>query len=156
MLVNKQSKRQCTLTKKLSAVEKGYVGELFTVFFLNLHGYSAHQVPNRRPYDVALEHDGKLIKLQVKSSTYKNHQKKNYNSGYTFSISRRSRITKNNKVFHYYEDYNDFDCDIFVFVQPRIYKIAFFHTKQLKVKFRKILHPHQFEEYPIEKALGYM
>jgi hypothetical protein len=113
-------------------------------------------VPNRRPYDVAMEHEGKLIKLQVKSSTYKNHQKKNYNSGYAFSINRRSRITKNNKVFHYYEDYNDFDCDIFAFVQPRLYKIAFFHTKQIDVKYRKILHPHQFEEYPIEKALGYM
>jgi len=81
-----------------------------------------------------MEHDGRLIKLQVKSSTYKNHKKKNYNSGYTFSINRRSRITKNNKV----------------------YKIAFFHTKQIDVKYRKVIHPHQFEEYPIEKALEYM
>lgn len=141
---------------KLSATEKGYVGELFTVFFLNLHGYSAMIVPNRRPYDVAMEHADRLIKIQVKTSTYKNHQKKGYNSGYTYSINRRSRITKNNKVFHYYENYNDYDCDIFAFVQPRLYKIAFFHTEQLDIKFRKILHPHQFEEYPIEKALEYM
>ena len=113
-------------------------------------------VPNRRPYDVAMEHDGRLIKIQVKSSTYKNHNKKNYNSGYTFSINRRSRITKNNKVFHYYEHYNDFDCDIFAFVQHRLYKIAFFHTNQIVVKYRKILHPHQFEEYSIQKALEHM
>ena len=141
---------------KLSATEKGYVGELFTVFYLNLHGYSAMIVPNRRPYDVAMEHHDRLIKIQVKTSTYRNHQKKGYNSGYTYSINRRSRITKNNKVFHYYENYNEYDCDIFAFVQPRLYKIAFFHTQQLDIKFRKILHPHQFEEYPIEKALEYM
>ena len=141
---------------KLSATEKGYVGELFTVFYLNLHGYSAMIVPNRRPYDVAMEHADRLIKIQVKTSTYRNHQKKGYNSGYTYSINRRSRITKNNKVFHYYENYNEYDCDIFAFVQPRLYKIAFFHTEQLDIKFRKILHPHQFEEYPIEKALEYM
>ena len=141
---------------KLSATEKGYVGELFTVFYLNLHGYSAMIVPNRRPYDVAMEHHDRLIKIQVKTSTYRNHQKKGYNSGYTYSINRRSRITKNNKVFHYYENYNEYDCDIFAFVQPRLYKIAFFHTEQLDIKFRKILHPHQFEEYPIEKALEYM
>ena len=141
---------------KLSATEKGYVGELFTVFYLNLHGYSAMIVPNRRPYDVAMEHHDRLIKIQVKTSTYRNHQKKGYNSGYTYSINRRSRITKNNKVFHYYENYNEYDCDIFSFVQPRLYKIAFFHTQQLDIKFRKILHPHQFEEYPIEKALEYM
>ena len=96
-------------------------------------------VPNRRPYDVAMEHNGKLIKVQVKSS-----------------INRRSRITKNNKVFHYYEHYNDFDCDIFAFVQPRLYKIAFFHVNQIDVKYRKILKPEQFDEYSIEKALGYM
>ena len=113
-------------------------------------------VPNRRPYDVAMEYNGRLIKIQVKSSTYRNHEKKGYNSGYTFSINRRSRVTKNNKVFHYYEDYQDFDCDIFSFVQPRLYKIAFFHTKQIDVKYRKILHPHQFEDYPLEKALEYM
>lgn len=141
---------------KLSASDKGYVGELFTVFYLNLHNYSAMIVPNRRPYDVAMEHDGKLIKVQVKSSTYKNHQKKGYDAGYCFSINRRSRITKNNKVFHYYEHYNDFDCDIFAFVQPRLYKIAFFHTEQLDVKYRKILKPEQFDEYSIEKALTYM
>ena len=33
-------------------------------------------VPNRRPYDVAMEHDGKLIKLQVKSSTYRTTKRK--------------------------------------------------------------------------------
>ena len=113
-------------------------------------------VPNRRPYDVAMEHDGRLIKIQVKSSTYKNHNKKNYNSGYTFSINRRSRITKNNKVFHYYEHYNDFDCDIFAFVQPRLYKIAFFHVNQIDVTTRKILKEEQFDDYPIEKALTYV
>ena len=141
---------------KLSASDKGYVGELFCVFYLNLHNYSAMIVPNRRPYDVAMEHDGKLIKVQVKSSTHKNHEKKNYNSGYCFSINRRSRITKNNKVFHYYENYNDFDCDIFAFVQPRLYKVAFFHVDQIDVKYRKILRPEHFEDYPIEKALEYM
>ena len=113
-------------------------------------------VPNRRPYDVAMEHNGKLIKVQVKSSTYKNHQKKGYDAGYCFSINRRSRITKNNKVFHYYEHYNDFDCDIFAFVQPRLYKIAFFHVDQIDVKYRKILKPDQFDEYSIEKALTYI
>jgi hypothetical protein len=113
-------------------------------------------VPNRRPYDVALEHDGKLIKVQVKTSTFKNHQKMNYNSGYTYSIKRRSRITKNNKVFHYYEDYNEFDCDIYAFVQPRLYKIAFFHVNQIDVTTRKILKEEQFDDYPIEKALTYV
>ena len=141
---------------KLSATEKGYVGELFTIFYLNLHGYSAMIVPNRRPYDVAMEHNGKLLKIQVKSSTHKNHEKKGYDSGYCFSINRRSRITKNNKVFHYYEKYNDFDCDIFAFVQPRLYKIAFFHVDQIDIKYRKVLKPEQFDEYSIEKALGYM
>ena len=113
-------------------------------------------VPNRRPYDVAMEHDGKLIKIQVKTSTYKNNKSRNQNSGYAFNIHRRSRITKNNKVFHYNESYSVEDCDIFAFVQPRIYKIAFFHTNQIDVDYRKVLHPHQFEDYPIEKALGYM
>ena len=113
-------------------------------------------VPNRRPYDVALEHKGKLIKVQVKTSTFKNHKKMNYNSGYTFSIKRRSRITKNNKVFHYYEDYNEFDCDVFAFVQPRLYKIAFFHVDQIDVTTRKILKEEQFADYPLEKALTYI
>lgn len=103
-----------------------------------------------------MEHNNKLIKLQVKTSTYKNHTKQNYNSGYVYSINRRSRVTKNNKVFHYYEDYNDYDCDIFVFVQPRLYKIAFFHTDQIEVKYRKILHENQFKDYPLEKALEYI
>ena len=103
-----------------------------------------------------MEYNNKLIKIQVKTSTYKNNYKKNYNAGYRFCINRRSRITKNNKVFHYYEDYNDYDCDIFSFVQPRLYKIAFFHTDQIKVKCKKVLHPHQFEEYSIEKALTYI
>ena len=103
-----------------------------------------------------MEHEGKLIKIQVKTSTHKNHGKKNYNSGYCYSIHRRSRVTKNNKVFHYYEDYGNEDCDIFAFVQPRLYKIAFFHIDQIKVKHRKILRPHQFEEYDIKTALGYM
>jgi len=129
---------------------------LFTTFYLNLHGYSAHQVPNRRPYDVAMEHNGRLIKIQVKTSTHKNHKSKNYNSGYVYSIHRRSRITKNNKVFHYYEKYHEFDCDIFAFVQPRLYKIAFFHVDQIDVKYRKILKPDQFKEYSIEKALTYI
>ena len=132
------------------------MGELFTIFYLNLHGYPAMIVPNRRPYDVALEHNGKLIKVQVKTSTFKNHQKMNYNSGYTYSIKRRSRITKNNKVFHYYEDYNEFDCDIYAFVQPRLYKIAFFHVNQIDVTTRKILKEEQFDDYPIEKALTYV
>ena len=132
------------------------MGELFTIFYLNLHGYPAMIVPNRRPYDVALEHNGKLIKVQVKTSTFKNHQKMNYNSGYTYSIKRRSRITKNNKVFHYYEDYNEFDCDIYAFVQPRLYKIAFFHVNQIDVTTRKILKEEQFDQYSIEKALGYV
>ena len=96
------------------------------------------------------------LKFKSNQAHIRTIKKKNYNSGYTFSINRRSRITKNNKVFHYYEDYNDFDCDIFAFVQPRLYKIAFFHTNQIDVKYRKILHPHQFEEYSIQKALEHM
>ena len=103
-----------------------------------------------------MEHNNKLIKLQVKSSTYQNNAKENHNSGYVYSIHRRSRITKNNKVFHYYEDYNDYDCDMFVFVQPRLYKIAFFHVKQIDVTTRKILKEEQFKDYPLKKALTYI
>ena len=113
-------------------------------------------VPNRRPYDVAMEHNGKLIKVQVKTSTYKRGKEKNYNSGYVYSIKRRSRITKNNKVFHYSEDYNEFDCDLFAFVQPRLYKIAFFHVNQIEITTRKTLQPKEFDEYDIKKALTYV
>ena len=103
-----------------------------------------------------MEHDNRLVKVQVKTSTHKNHEKKNYDSGYCFNINRRSRIVKNNKVFHYYEHYGEFDCDIFAFVQPRLYKIAFFHVNQIDVTTRKILKEEQFDEYSIEKALGYV
>ena len=103
-----------------------------------------------------MEYNNKLIKIQVKTSTYKNNYKKNYNAGYRFCINRRSRITKNNKVFHYYEDYNEFDCDMYAFVQPRLYKIAFFHVDQIDVTTRKILKEEQFADYPLEKALTYI
>ena len=113
-------------------------------------------VPNRRPYDVAMEHNGKLIKVQVKTSTYKRNKEESNNSGYVYSIKRRSRIVKNNKIFHYAEDYNESDCDLFAFVQPRLYKIAFFHVNQIEITTRKTLQPEEFKEYNIEKALGYM
>ena len=96
------------------------------------------------------------LKFKLKPAPIRTTKKKNYNSGYVYSINRRSRITKNNKVFHYYENYHEFDCDIFAFVQPRLYKIAFFHVDQIDVKYRKVLKPDQFEEYSIDEALTYI
>ncbi len=134
-----------------SASDIGHAGELFALFTIYMQGYHAQRSPNKRPYDLLLEVDSKIIKIQVKTSTHKDKNKKN--GGYIYQLRRRTRTFVNQKAIHVDFKYKPEDFDIYAFVQPELLKVAFIHRSQITTKYKKILQPADYCLYPLKEAL---
>mgnify|MGYP003108749730 FL=1 len=109
-----------------------------------MKGYSSHLVPGQNKYDMVIEEDNQLIKVQIKTSTY---SPKIISTQYQL----QRRIPKLGKYI--VKPYEDTDFDIFCFVQPNLKLCAWFYKPDITNKCKLSIQHQEYEIYTLEKAL---
>lgn len=109
-----------------------------------MKGYSAHLVPGQNKYDMVIEADGKLVKVQVKTSTY---TPKIVSTQYQL----QRRIPKTGRYI--VTPYKDTDFDLFCFVQPNLKLCAWIYKPDLTNGCKLSIKHQEYELYTLEEAL---
>ena len=128
--------------KNISSINKGKAGEHLVCADTHLSGY-ASVIIDAQVYDIVMDVNGKMFKIQVKTSTFKPSRAGGEGNSTYFSITRGSKIKK---------QYNKHDdIDIFAFVNPNegIWYIA---SIELKPKYKVILN--EKDIYPLNQAIS--
>ena len=104
----------------------GKAGEYLVCADLIARGYIAYLSEQGLPYDVVLDADGKLLKVQVKTTrTHKQTPQRVSNiNTYAFNVKRRG---KNNKSEH-----TECSCDLFALVALDEKQIGYMKNKDVK------------------------
>jgi hypothetical protein len=111
---------------ELDALEIGKAGEHLVCADLIMKGYKAFLSDQGLTYDVIVDLDGKLIRIQVKSTIYQRKvpQRKNIIAGYLFHVDRRGRRQNKN--------YSTIDADMFAFVALDIKVVGYLAIKDIR------------------------
>lgn len=110
----------------------------------NKKGYSAHIVPGQEKFDMIIQENGILIKVQVKTSTY---TPKLVSTQYQL----QRRVPKKGK--HLVIPYDDIDFDLFCFVQPDLQLCAWIYKADLTNNFKLSIQHQDYELYTLETAM---
>lgn len=107
------------VAKSLPDLELGKAAEYLVVADLILQGYRAYLTDQGLPYDVVIDLDGRLIRMQVKATREQRPvpQRVSFTPGYLFHVRRTGK--GNRRVY----DQNAFD--LLAFVALDIRKIAY-------------------------------
>jgi len=136
--------------KKINDLQIGKAGEYLVCADLILSGYVAFPSEQGLPFDVVLDLDGKLLKVQVKTTRESKHipQRKTDVPAYVFHIG----VNGGSKGSSRRIKYNKSDVDIFALValdSKRIAYLPYFNT-QTTMNFRV---PEQRGNYYDEKGI---
>jgi len=127
-----------SLSKELQI---GKAGEHLVCFDLILQGHSAFLADQGLPYDVLVEHNGKLQKIQVRSTSKKNNYGKAKNV-YRFGTRRgKGTISRVRKA----------EVDFYAFVALDIMKIAYVPIKNMIAKSGTVKQTIDLREVHFEK-----
>lgn len=136
--------------KNINDLQIGKAGEYLVCADLILKGYIAFPSEQGLPFDVVLDLDGKLLKVQVKTTRQAKHilQRQSDIPAYIFHIGVNGKSKGNSRRLKY----NKSDVDIFALVAldtKRISYIPYFNT-QTTMNFRV---PEQRGNYYDEKGV---
>ena len=111
---------------KIDDLQCGKAGEYLVCADLIIKGFIAYPSEQGLPYDVVMDYQGTLLKVQVKTTrTHKQTpQRKGNMNTYAFNIKRRG---KNNQSIHTKES-----CDIFALVALDEKQIAYMKNEDIK------------------------
>lgn len=132
-----------------NSLKIGHAGEHFTCFVCLMQGFDAYKIGGQRKFDVLIEYNNKLYKIQVKTSMYKDKSKKN--PSLTFQLRRRSMNYKSKKSIDH--RYKDTEIDMYAFVSPEYLKVAFVPVVDIVNSYKINLSKEHFKEYTLIKAL---
>jgi hypothetical protein len=112
--------------EKISDLQIGKAGEYLVCSELIMKGFIAYPSEQGLPYDVVMDYNGKLLKLQVKTTRGLRNvlQRKNPIKAYQFNIKR---CGKKNKQLHTPES-----VDLFALVAIDTKQIGFMLNKNVK------------------------
>ena len=132
-----------------NSLKIGHAGEHFTCFVSLMQGYDAYKVSGQKKFDVLIEYNNILYKVQVKTSQYRDRSKKN--PSLTFQLRRRAMdYTTKKSVDH---KYRKRDIDLYAFVSPEYLKIAFIPVKDIVNTYKLNLREEDFKKHTLDKAL---
>lgn len=121
-------------------LQLGKAGEHLVCFNLILQGYNAFLADQGLPFDVLIEKDGELKKIQVKTTTKLvtyGKAKNIYRFGLRNGKGGRSRI-------------REVDCDYYAFVALDIKEIAYIPMKEMYARSGKLKQTMDFKSRKIE------
>lgn len=113
--------------KNISDLQIGKAGEYLVCADLILNGFIAFPSEQGLPFDVVMDYNGKLIKIQVKTTRDKKFtpQRKSDIPVYIFNVGKNGKYCRNKK-------YKDFDVDIFALVSLDSKRIAYIDSFSCK------------------------
>lgn len=129
----------------------GIAAEHLVCAELLLAGYTAFLSGQHCPYDIAVEHQGRLIRLQVKATRKQRAipQRKNHIPAYMWHVRRAGKGNKRN--------YNENDFDLLALVALDIRSVAYLpqqqHLKTIHIRPPGSRGGKQFSDFPFNKAL---
>lgn len=134
-------------------LEIGMIGEHLVCADLLSQGYKAFLTEQNCPYDIIVDHEGKLFRIQVKTTAYQRRtpQRKGYYPSYMWHVRRTGKRGK--RVY----GHGEFDALALVALDTQ--KIAYLkpeHVKQtisIKSPTSKGFARKRFEHYPFSKIL---
>ena len=143
----------------LSDLEVGKAAEHLVVADLILSGYRAYLTEQGLPYDVVLDHESKLYRIQVKASRCAKRmpQRAKYTPGYLYNVRRAGKGGK-----RLYGD-DEFEILALVGIDIRIVAYLPFHGRVLQsiylrppghVGSARTERTHTIDQMPIESALA--
>lgn len=111
---------------ELTDMQAGKAGEYLVCADLILKGFIAYPSEQGLPYDVVLDCDGRLLKIQVKSTRglRKLCQRANAIDAYQFNIKRRGKYNSKRT--------SDKSCDIFALVALDSREIGYVANRDMK------------------------
>ena len=110
---------------EINDLQIGKAGEYLVCADLILNGHVAFPSEQGLPYDVVFDHDGIMLKVQVKTTrSPRNLQRKNPVQGYVFNIKRRGKGNKSRT--------SDKTCDIFALVALDSKVIGYLPNKDVR------------------------
>lgn len=119
---------------EINDLQAGKAGEYLVCADLIIKGYVSFPSEQGLPFDVVMEHKGKLIKIQVKTTRGLRAltQRKTATHAYQFNIKR---CGKDNKKFR-----TNYSCDLFALVALDSKEIGYMVNKDVKqtMNFRPI------------------
>ena len=129
--------------KVISNIQKGMAGEHLVCADIYLSGYSGSIISTQQPYDIIMDAQNRMFKIQVKTSTFKPSR------GNREGISTYFLIARGNKTKILY---NETDAiDIFAFVNPNI-GIWYISSTETMPKYKVILNEKHI--YPLNRAIS--
>ena len=144
------------MIKNINDLEIGKAGEHLVCAELITKGYKAFLSDQGLHYDVIVDIDGKLIRVQVKTTRTHRYipQRKIRTSAYLFNVRRMGKGGRKN--------YGINDVDVFALVALDIKKIAFVNKKEVKqtMHFRNVKPKNKsklfrlFDDYTFERSLN--
>ena len=129
----------------ISPIDLGGAGEFFTCYKSIMEGYQAFPVSNL-PYDVVVNANPNLYKIQVKTSTYYGGR-----PSVVFQLIRRTMNYKKKKCIDV--KYKADDFQIYAFVEPLLMKVAFLSTDEITTQYKINIHPDDFDKYTLKRAI---
>lgn len=109
------------------AMELGKASEHMVCADIILNGYRCYLSDQGLPYDLVIDVDGRLIRVQVKASCFArevNHRGKNSRLAYSFAVRRRGKLGKGDRL-------SEAHCDLIALVALDIKEIAYFVTNEV-------------------------
>jgi len=103
-------------------IQIGKAGQFFCCYKLTIQGFNAWIAPEGLPYDVVVDDNGDLYRIQVKTTALPLRDVGKSKDIYRFDTRKR----KGHRA-----RYNINDCDYFAFVSLDIEEIAFIKTKNM-------------------------
>jgi len=124
---------------------KGTAGEYLVCFDAYYHNYSATIVNGQLPYDIVLADNGRVYKIQVKTSS-------------TTTTDGRSfqYVLKYTKDMALKGGYKAKDVDMFAFVNPEMRKIAYIPFKKVSNNWKVTIQTTDYDLHSLDTALDYL
>lgn len=116
---NEPSTKYPPIAKSLPDLELGKAAEYLVVADLILQGYRAYLTDQGLPYDVVVDIDGRLLRVQVKATREQRPvpQRVAFTPGYLFHVRRAGKGGRRN--------YDDTEFDLLAFVALDVRTIAY-------------------------------
>ena len=124
---------------------KGTAGEHLVCFDAYHQNYSATIVNGQLPYDIVLADNGRVYKIQVKTSST------TITEGRSFQY-----VLKYTKDMALKGGYKAKDVDMFAFVNPELRKIAYIPFEKVATNWKVTIQTTDYDLHSLDTALDYL
>ena len=128
----------------------GIAGEYLACYCAIMQGYSAYRVSGQLSYDVVVENNNSLYKVQVKTSQHRDSDKHNL----TFQLRRRTMQYQEKKSIGL--AYDKKEIDLYAFVSPEYMKVAFYPMDKIVNKYKMNLKEEDFNKHNLKLCIEHL